>query len=177
MRRQFTIVVPALLALALFGVYAPTASASSHESSMFVISGFTANAEHWIDILSNCSGGTIDYPANALFFVSSGWGFAPWTPALTTDKRGFMSESTTFTLLIDGQLQKQSRVYQYYKGPDPLFGIPDLMAKLFNTENDNGLTGSHLFTGQYYLDASLFGGEFGVPLLVGECNTTVNFIA
>ncbi len=175
MRMQFTIVVPALLLLALFGAYAPTASASSHESSMFVVSGFTANTAHWIDILSNCFGGTINYPANTLFFVSSGWAISQWTELAGPGQAAFASEATTFKFLIDGQLQKQSRVYQYYLGPDPLLGIPDLMAKLYNTENDNGLTGSHLFTGRYYVDASLFGGKFGDPVLVGECNTTVNF--
>lgn len=174
MKKQSRIILPVLLALALLGLYAPAASASSKEVSMFVVSGFTANTVHWIDILSNC-GGTIAYPQNTLFFVSSGWGTAPWTELAGKGQAAFASDATTFKFLIDGQLQKQSRVYQYYQGPDPLFGISDLMAKLFNTEYDNGLTGSHVFTGQFYLDASLFGGKVGDPVFVDYCTTTVNF--
>ena len=161
-----------MLALAILGASAPVALAN-HKSSIFVTSGFT-KAEGQIDILSLC-GGSVSYPANTLFFVSSGWGFAPWTTALTADKQGFMSETTRFTFLIDGQLQMQSRVYQYYKGPDPIFGIPDFMAKLYNTEYHDGLTGSHLFTGQFFLDASLLGGSFREAVLVFECNIVVTF--
>ena len=177
--KNFTrVLLPAILALTLLGVSAPAVSAT-HSSSMFVVNGFTGG-ENWIDILSPCLAGSSDplsYPANTLFFVSSGWGAAPWTEMPTSEKQGFMSETTRFTFLIDGQLQTQSRVYQYYKGPDPIFGIPDFMAKLYNTEYHDGLTGSHLFTGQFYLDASLFGGSFGEPLLAFECSTTVNFTA
>lgn len=165
-----------LLSLSALASVGPVVSAS-HEASMFVVSGFTANTEHWVDILSNCDG-TIGYPENTLFFVSSGWAFAPWMEALEGERRAFMSEATTFAFLVDGQVQMQSRVYQYFLGPDPLFGVPDLMAKLFNTEYDNGLTGSHVFTGQFYLDASLIGaGEFGEPFLFLQCDTTVNFTA
>jgi len=176
MEKTASILLSALLALTVLGVASPSASAS-HESSAFVVSGsFSANTEHWISLLtpdsSGCLGGTIDYPANELFFVSHGWGFFIGNSALPEEMPALMGEATTFALLIDGQIQSQSRVYQ----PN-YFGVPDLMAKLLNTEYHNGLTGSHLFTGQFYLDASLFGGSFGDPLLIFECNTTVNFTA
>ncbi len=171
MTSKISLVVPALLAVALLGAIAPTVSAK--ESTMFVLSGFTANAEHWISLLtpdfSDCAGGTIDYPANTLFFVSSGWGIYPWRQ-FGQEQAGVASDATTFRFLIDGTAQTQSVVWQYN-----FFGVPDLMVKLYNTEYNNGLTGSHLFTGQFYLDASLFGGKVGVPLLQLECNTTVNF--
>ena len=162
-----------LLSLSALASFGPVVSAS-HESSMFVVSGFTANTEHWINLLkpdfSGCLRGRIDYPANTLFFVSHGWGIPDWTALAGIGQNAVASEATTFMFLIDGQLQMQSRVYQYN-----FLGIPDLMVKLFNTEYHDGLTGSHLFTGQFYLDASLFGGNFGDPSLVFECNLKVNF--
>jgi len=174
MRSKFVIVVPALLATALLAAYAPTASASSQESAMFVVSGLTANAEHWINLLtpdfSACRGGPINYPHNIVFFVTEGWGIGGWTALAGRGQAGVASAATTFKFLIDGKTQMQSVVWQYN-----YLGTPDLMVKLFSTEYDNGLTGSHLFTGQFYLDASLFGGQVGVPVLVNECNTIVNF--
>ncbi len=175
MRNKFAIAVPVLLAVALLGAYAPTASAS-HKSAMFVVSGFTANAEHWINLLtpdfSGCLGGTIDYPKNTVFFVTEGWGITQWTELAGQGQAGLASAATTFKFLIDGTPQTQSVIWQYN-----FLGIPDFMVKLFNTEYHNGLTGSHVFTGQFFADASLFGGKVGVPLLQSECNTTVNFIA
>jgi len=174
MRSKIAIVVPALLALALLGAYAPTASASSQESAMFVVSGLVANADHWINLLtpdfSACLGGTINYPQNTVFFVTEGWGVTQWTDLAGKGQAGLASAATTFKFLIDGTQQKQSVVWQYN-----YLGIPDFMVKLFSTENDNGLTGSHVFTGQFYVDASSFGGRVGIPVLVTECNTTVNF--
>ena len=170
MEKTASILLSAMLSLTVLSTTTPLVSAN-HESSMFVVSGFSANTEHWIDILSNCDG-TIDYPENTLFFVSHGWGLLPWVGVSGMEKAALASEATTFKFLIDGQLQTQSRVYQYN-----YLGIPDLMVKLYNTEYHNGLTGSHLFTGQFYLDASLFGGSFGEPLLAFECSTTVNFTA
>ena len=176
MRRKFVILASALLAVTLFGTYAPTASASSRESAMFVVSGLTANAEHWINLLtpdfSACRGGSMNYPQNTVFFVTEGWGFTQWTALAGKGQAGVASAATTFKFLIDGTLQKQSVVWQYN-----YLGTPDFMVKLFSTENDNGLTGSHTFTGQFYLDASLLGGQVGVPVLVTECNTIVNFTA
>ena len=173
MRNKIAILVPALLAVALIGAYAPTASASN-ESAIFVVSGFTANAEHWINLLtpdfSACLGGTISYPQNTLFFVTEGWGIGQWTQLAGPGQAGVASDATTFKFLIDGTLQTQSVIWQYN-----FLGIPDFMVKLFSTQYNNGLTGSHLFTGRFYLDASLFGGKVGVPILVTECNTTVNF--
>ena len=178
MKKFMKLLLSAMMALSILGASAPVALAS-HEASMFVVSGFTANAEHWINLLtpdfSACATGPLSYPANTLFFVSLGWGDAPWKTALPAEKQGFMSETTRFTFVIDGQLQMQSRVYHYDKGPDPLFGIPDLMSKLYNTEYHNGLTGSRLFTGQFFLDASLLGGSFGEAVLVLECSVVVNF--
>ncbi len=164
-----------LLAVTI-SAFAPTAF--GNEASQFVVSGFTANTEHWIDILSLCISSPtqpLSYPANTLFFVSSGWGFAPWSEATPRERQGFMSEATRFTFLIDGQIQKQSRVYQYFQQAQGL--VPsDTMAKLFNTEYDQGLTGSHLFSAEYYLDGSLSGGEFGDLVLTLKFQCNVNFL-
>jgi hypothetical protein len=173
MRNKIAILVPALLAVALLGAYAPAAYAGN-ESAMFVKSGLTANAEHWINLLtpdfSSCLGGAIDYPQNTVFFVTEGWGISQWTQLAGKGQAGLASAATTFTFLIDGTPQMQSVMWQYN-----YLGIPDFMVKLFSSEYNNGLTGSHIFTGQFYLDASLFGGHVGDSVLVTECNTTVNF--
>src|SRR2546427_6515009 len=143
MRSKIAILATALLAIALLGAYAPIASASSQESAKFVISGLTANAEHWINLLtpdfSACLGGTISYPQNTVFFVTEGWGIGQWTQQAGPGQAGVASAATTFKFLIDGTQQKQSVVWQYN-----YLGIPDFMVKLFSTEYDNGLTGCHV---------------------------------
>ncbi len=178
MRRISTLVLPAVLALVILAAYAPAAY-SSHLSSLFIASGFT-ETENWIDFVAPCLLGEskpLKYPQNTGFFVISGWGDTPWME--DADKRSFESQATRFDFLIDGQLQMQTMFYFYSLEGGGSLGIipiqPDTMAKLFRTELHDGLKGSHLFTGQFFLDASVFGGSLGEAVLVLECNTTVNF--
>ena len=166
MKNNIRILLPAILVLAVLGVSAPAVSANHAGTLAFYVSPDPA---HRINLLAHC-GSDLSYPANTLFFVRHGWLFADWRESSAAEQRGFMSEATRFTLLIDGVLQIQSREYLYLNDPD-------FMIKLFNTDNHKGLTGSHFFTGRFFLDASIFtiGGSFGEPVLFFECNVVVTF--
>ncbi len=84
-----------------------------------------------------------------------------------------MSRATAFELWIDGERQKSSMRAPI--GWNSLYGMVG-KTKLFVTEDHDGLpAGTYHFVGKWYLDASFFGGEFGEPVSLLECDMTVNF--
>ncbi len=129
-----------------------------------------------LNLLRAC--GSSDVPGsatlaeNADFFVQHGWAFEDWSdPTLTTavERRGILSEATRFDLLIDGNLVESMKDFGYDASRD-------VFLKGFLTNFAGGMTGSHLFTGHWYMDGSLVGGSYGQSVLQLECVALVTFI-
>ena len=109
------------------------------------------------------------------FFVTQGWGSGAWTEPPTDDpvvkalnRRAFLSDATTFKLFVDGAAVAQRRDFVV----DPDLGF----IKRFLSEFPDGLTGLPDITGKWYSDSSEFGGTFGVPLLLFQCDLTADFV-
>lgn len=167
MKNALRVLLPAILVLTVLGVSAPIVSANHAGTLAFYVS---PDPTHRINLLAPCLSGVseLSYPSNTLFFVRHGWAQDGWRESTAQEQKAFMFETTRFTLLIDDVLQTQSREYLY-------LNQPDLMLKLFNTDYHDGLTGTHLFTGQFFFDASFIGGSFGTPVLDLTCNIVVTF--
>ena len=140
------------------------------------ISILPAPAGNRIGLLGPCFFGISDigFPADTGFFVAHGWNFAPWEDTSAADKHAAASRATVFELSIDGVIQRAD----LHAAMIP--GTPDgqVFVKLWVTEYHEGLSGTHLFVGRWYIDASIssIGGQFGVPVLDQECSLTVHFV-
>ena len=108
------------------------------------------------------------------FFVAHGWFVPFWNATSSLEKRAFSSSATFFVLLIDGVAQPSALHAALVNNPDGLYNF-----RLWVTENHNGLEGDHVFTGQWFYDASdpSIGGAFGTSVLLQECSLTVHFVA
>ncbi len=147
-----------LLAAVLFLALAPPAAASNRYWA-------TGAGGYYFPLGPYCGQATT-YPANTPLFVAHGWGDTPWV----TDpmKGGFMLPTTTFVLQVDGVVQKSVQAFRYFPQEDTMF-------KLFVTEYDRGLTGTHVFLGEWFLDGSLLGGTAHGAVSTGSCGVTVTF--
>lgn len=168
MMRKILGVMVGFVVLSLFMALAPTVRADHLYATEKIPPGFAAGPNH-IDILTAC-GGSLSYPANTGFFVARGWFYFPWNGAPTVEKNAFMSSATKFALYIDGQLQT-SVMHAF------LVNFPDGqgMIKPFVSEDNNGLSGTHMFDGRFFLSDAFFGGNRLDPVLVFTCVVTVNF--
>lgn len=169
------------LVLSLILAFTPTVSANHlFATSMDPPTEFSS--EYQINILGLCGAETYDYSADTGFFVAHGlFSFrivegsfvaSSWQDVSPEGKRAFMSKATTFELWIDDELQKSSMRAPI--GWNSAFGMVG-KNKLFVIEDHDGLRGTHSFVGLWFVDASFFGGEFGVPEQIIECDITVNF--
>ncbi len=111
------------------------------------------------------------FPASTAFFTLAGWASSlPWTsPGLSPAERaGIMSPDTFFVLFVDGNKVPST--------PDIFFLSDGTLVKANLTNFPGGMTGTHIFVGRLYIDASLAGGTFGTAVLVVDCHLTVHFV-
>lgn len=160
------VVLPGLIVLASFTASASTASAFSVPTT-----GIRLN------LLSAClplnQTAQITFPASTDFFVRHGHAQGDWSnPLVTTDqiRRGFLSSATKFVLFVDGNLVGSILDYEYDAATDRFI-------KGHLTNFAGGMTGVHLFMGQWYIDGSLVGGSFGVAMLELQCALRVDFVS
>lgn len=115
-----------------------------------------------INMNANC-GGSVNYPANAGFFVAHGWFDPSWNDATATEKKQFVSPKTTYVLWIDGVKQKSAQHSWLSNNPDG----SQAMFKIFVIEDHDGMTGSnHTFVGKHF--------NYGVLAIL--CTVTVSFV-
>ena len=128
-----------------------------------------------IDCLSNVR--KVSYAADTGFFVLGGWFFIGWAGFTEADKRAAMSQASTTDFFLDGVLQGTSMWTRHAK-TFTFLGVTfeDVKLKLIVWENHNGLSGTHVLTGRWYLDASFFGGSLGERVLDSTCERTVRFV-
>lgn len=120
-----------------------------------------------INLIEHC-GEDFTYPANTPFFISHGWIEAPWVTDSPANKMAFMSATSYFEFRVDRVPQPSTLFVRY---------IPQLdwQLKLFVSEYDQGLTGTHRFGGLWYLDGGLAGGTPGEAVFMGGCVSNVAF--
>ena len=131
-----------------------------------------------IPLLIDCILGVteISYPANTGFFVLGGWFFFGWTDSTAADKRAFMSKATTTDFFIDDARQGTSMWSRHAKTFTFLGDVfEDVKLKTVVWENHNGLSGTHVLTGEWFEDASFTGGPLHDRVFVFSCDLTVNF--
>lgn len=175
MRRTAAFLTASLLAGVLFLAYSGVVSAGHLQ----------ATAER-ANLLENCfdvvpgteflfeGSGAIDVPADTPFWVGHGWGTdAPYKDLSKNDRKAFDSHATTFELAVDGTLVSsgERRVF---------FDEDGTRVKLFFTDFRDGMTGTHVFTGMWFVDGRepFFGN--GIPkdkVPVLRCDVTVTFVS
>lgn len=126
-----------------------------------------------LNLLDHC--GSRDAPAEATFtantpfLIRHGWGESPWTTDSPANKSAFMGLATYFEFRVDFMPQ-----------PSTLFSVhiasTDTQLKLFVSEYDQGMTGTHRFAGLWYLDGELVGGTPGEAVFMGGCVVNVSFV-
>lgn len=124
-----------------------------------------------LPILGRCDS-TITWNSHTPFYVAHGFAQPSWgDPTVTTPtiRRGFMAPTTHFSLWIDGGPVSLGQ-YREYLAPT------DTMNKWFYRNFPTGMTGTHVFLGQWWQDASLTGGTFGTSELALECKLQVDFV-
>lgn len=126
----------------------------------------TGAGESYLPLRPFC-GQVITYRANTPLIIAHGWGDTPW---VTEPLKGaFMAPTTTFELQLDSVTQKSVQAFRY-------FPETDTMSKFFVSEYDQGLTGTHSFVGNWYLDGALVSGAAHEAVFVGTCEVTVSFV-
>lgn len=109
----------------------------------------------------------INWPANSAFFVRHGWINSPLHPETNQTEAAFERPTTDFELYVD-HVQQQA--------------LPDFSSgngfhiKLFVINFPNGLTGTHLFQGWWFLDSYLIGGTPNTQELDLACSLQVTFV-
>ena len=147
-----------LIVLGALVAFAGTASAFHHPTT-----GIRLN------ILTACPSSSTTFPANTNFWVRHGWAFSDWSQASKNEQMAFKDDTTRFDLLVDGSLVKSNRDTNYVVSTDIYF-------KSFLTNFPGGLTGTHVFTGRWYLDGSLAGGTRGEAVFQFECVVVATFV-
>lgn len=125
----------------------------------------TGAGDYYLPLGPYC-GGSTTYPANTPLVIAHGWYDVPWTEEPL--KGAFMAPTTTFVLVIDGEVQKSVQSFRYVPEVDTMF-------KWFYSEYDEGLTGTHVFLGLWFLDGALLGGTPREAVLFGVCEVTIAF--
>jgi len=115
------------------------------------------------------------FPANHGFFVSHGWFTPDWRQQPALEKLAFMSATSSFRLWIDGELQ-DSALHSFNRRQAGDF--QDAMFKTFVSEDHDGLSGTHVLVGRWFLDGSISDpvGNFGEAVLQFDCTLTVHFV-
>lgn len=116
------------------------------------------------------------FPQGTDFFVKHGWDEPNWNDStiVTAAKRaGFLHNSTTFFLFVDSvPVASQPN---FFVAPAGSPATPTFF-KFFLSDFPGGMTGTHLFTGEWFLDGSLAGGTFGQSVFQLRCDVTVTFV-
>jgi len=145
--------------------------------SFTVVGTAAASNRHWahgadvqMHLLDNNLNpvGDFTYPANTPFYIAHGWLDGPWSSITDAEKDAFMGPAMYFELLIDGVVQHSSMNAKYL--PDS-----DIKNKLFVSEYDLGMTGTHTFEGRWYHDAWFDGGTPGQAVLGLPAISVVTF--
>ena len=174
MKRGLVCIVAVLAFLGLSLVSAPRAAADH----LFATDPVTIPDPDRINLVRACFvlGSTErTFPANKGFFVSHGWTTDEWRQQPALEKLAFMFATTTFRLWIDGELQHSAlHSFNLRQAGD----LHDVMFKLFVSEDHNGLSGTHVLVGQWFLDGSISDpvGNFGEAVLQFDCTLTVHFV-
>lgn len=111
----------------------------------------------------------IEFPEDEEFFVIHGWFLPGWSSEPPAEHALLLSPGTRFDLLVDGVPAEFEEFFFVDRVND--FGI-----NLFRTDFDDDFEGTHVFTGIFSLDASIFGGDFGEPFVVLAFDLTVHFV-
>jgi hypothetical protein len=108
------------------------------------------------------------FPANTPFHTRHGW--VTDFPSLNgTDKGAFMGQITRFELYVDGK--ETSPLNDWSMQSDGRTFL-----KLFISNSNNGMTGTHVFVGWWFIDAGLNGdGPYGTQDFVLGCALRVHF--
>lgn len=91
---------------------------------------------------------TMTYLANTPFHVQHGWAIS-WPHGSTpSQKAGLGSSDTNFTLYVDGTQAS----YTMYRHLNKTSGVMD---KWYLSNFPSGMTGTHVFLGEWFNDSSL----------------------
>lgn len=112
--------------------------------------------------------GDFSYPANTPFYIAHGFSDYPWTEIAPAERKAFMGPAMHFELWVDGVLQHSTMSVR---------NVPewDVQFKMFVSEYDLGMTGTHVFEGKWYIDGWFFGETPGQAVLGMVCISTVTF--
>lgn len=114
----------------------------------------------------NIAPGPTTFPANSPFFVRHGWVTGVSTPVTNQTLAAFNRPTTDFELYVD-HVEQQS-LPDFYVSQGTHF-------KLFVINFPNGMTGTHLFQGWWFLDGYAVGAQPNTQVLQLACNLQVTF--
>ena len=175
-RSATTILATVLMAATFLVTQAGPVSARHLASPLPVV--YSPPHPNEIPLLVDCISGVTEtsYPASTGFFVLGGWFFFGWTDSTAADKRAFMSRATTTDFFLDGAQQGTSMWSRHTKTFTFLGDVfEDVKLRTIVWENHNGLSGTHVLTGEFFEDASFTGGPLGERVFVFSCDLTVHF--
>ena len=115
----------------------------------------------------NIAPGATTFQANSPFFVRHGWVGSINPPVQNQTYAAFQRPTTTFYLYVDGVLQSSL--------PDFYSPSSQTHVKLFVTNFGNGMTGTHIFKGWWFLDGYLLGGTPNTEVFQLACNLQITF--
>lgn len=166
-----------LVAALLFIAFAVSSSYRASADHLFATEPETFPDPDRINLVRACfvlNLKKLTYPADHGFFVSHGWNNADWDETPDQEKLAFMLGTTRFQLLVDGELQQAALHASFFQ---QLGTLTEVMSKLFVIEDHDGMTGTHVLTGQWFLDGSISptGGSLGDAVLEFQCNLRVVF--
>jgi hypothetical protein len=143
----------------------PGASVPTTGTRLSMYRGFRLNSCSTTD--PNIAPGATTFPANSPFFVRHGWiGFIN-PPVQNQTYAAFERPTTTFYLYVDGVLQSSL--------PDFYDAGSFTHVKLFVTNFENGMTGTHIFQGWWFIDGYLVGGTANTEVFQLACNLQITF--
>ncbi len=115
----------------------------------------------------NISPGATTFPANSAFFVRHGWVYFAYQPVDNQTQAAFQNPTTNFQLYVDHV--EQSSLPDFYSPST------NVHIKLFVINFPNGMTGTHLFQGWWFLDGYTVNGQFGTSVFQLACNLQITF--
>jgi hypothetical protein len=112
---------------------------------------------------------TIQRAANDAFFVRHGWVSGDWSAMTHDEREAFKDDNTRFDVKVDGTLTAAQRDFEVSEDGT-------VAVETFLTNFPTGMTGTHVFRGEWYIDGLLIEETPGEAVLSLVCALEVTFV-
>ncbi len=148
-----------VILLALLVATAVQAASASPATTGSKLSMYRGNLVYRGNLDRPIKPNVIQFAANSPFYVQHGW-VVDWSFLSNEEKQAFISDNTRFDLYVDGVEQASIPDHTFDESNGDIFFI-----KLSLTNYPDGMTGTHLFRGEWWIDGFLIGEDPGEAYL------------